>query len=273
MGNNMVLTLTWNDNSINETSFVVQRDEGAGFVDVGTVDSPLDQPNTHGVRTFDDTTYQKNTSYSYRVVAKNTIGYGGAYMTMSVQSVSALVAVIPAPSNLTLSLLAGPQVVLTWMDNSTNETGFVIERSTDGVTFSPFATAPAHNNVGPTSYTDVAVTLGSTYFYRVAAVNALGSSAFSDIASISVTIPADPSNLVAVAVRQGNNERFTFTWADNSSNEANFIIQRATDPNFTLGLATYTANANTTTFNTGNMPQAGHLPHLRSIQILYMQIV
>ena len=48
-GNNTVLTLTWNDNSINETSFVVQRRRRDGtWVDLGTVLSPLDQPNTHG---------------------------------------------------------------------------------------------------------------------------------------------------------------------------------------------------------------------------------
>ena len=32
-----VLTLTWNDNSISETSFVVQRNDGSGWVDLATV--------------------------------------------------------------------------------------------------------------------------------------------------------------------------------------------------------------------------------------------
>ncbi len=267
-GNNMVLTLTWNDKSINETSFVVQRDAGAGYVDIGTLLSPLDQPNIHELRTFADTTYNKNVSYSYRVVAKNTIGYGGDYMGMTVQSVSAPVVVIPAPTGLILSLRAGPMVGLSWMDNSTNETGFAIQRSTDGVTFAPLATAPAHNNIGLTSYNDATVVLGTTYFYRVAAVNTLGSSIYSNIASISVTVPAAPSNLTASGVRQGANERVTFNWTDNSTNEVNFIIQRATNAAFTTGLATYTANANTTTFTTGNMPRFAYYFRIRAVNVL-----
>ena len=80
-GNNTRLTLTWNDNSINETSFVVQRKTGAGaWANLpNPVLSPLDQPNTHGTRSYTDTTFRWNSNaYAYRVVARNTIGYGGA---------------------------------------------------------------------------------------------------------------------------------------------------------------------------------------------------
>ena len=53
---NARLTLTWNDNSINETGFLVQRMDTPGtWVDLGTVASPLDQPNTHGQRCYIDT--------------------------------------------------------------------------------------------------------------------------------------------------------------------------------------------------------------------------
>ena len=202
------------------------------------------------------------------MVAKNTIGYGGAYMDLTVQSVSPSVAVILAPSDLSLSLQAGPQVGLSWMDNSTNETGFAIERSTDGVSFTQIAIAPAHNNVGLTIYNDATAVLGTAYFYRVAAVNALGSSAYSNIASISVTVPADPSNLTAVAVGQGGNERVTFNWTDNSNNEANFIIERATDAGFTQNLATYTADANAITFTTGNMQRLSYYFRIRAVNAL-----
>ena len=91
-------------------------------------------------------------------MARNTVGYGGAYMSLTVQSVSAPVAVIQAPTNLTATLQAGPQVSLTWMDNATNETGFSVERSTDGVTFVQIATAPARNNTGNVTFVDTTVT-------------------------------------------------------------------------------------------------------------------
>jgi len=268
-GNNTVLTLTWNDNSINETEFVVQRNDGSTWVDLGTVLSPLDQPNTHGPRSYADNTFRWNTTaYSYRVIARNTIGYGGEFMSLSAQSVSAAVAVIQAPTNLTATLQAGPRVSLTWRDNATNETGFNVERSTDGVTFVQIATAPARNNTGNVTYVDTTVTLGTTYTYRVSAVNALGASAYSNLASVTVDVPLAPSNLLATAVRQGNNERVTLTWTDNANNESGFEIQRATNSAFTTGLVTSSVGANTTTFNTGNISRLSYYFRVRAVNIL-----
>ncbi len=62
---------------------------GGPWVDVGTIASPLDQPNTHGTRSFTDTTFPVNANvYYYRVVAQNTIGYGGEFMSLTAESVS-----------------------------------------------------------------------------------------------------------------------------------------------------------------------------------------
>ena len=56
-GNLSKTVLTWNDNSITETAFLVQRsdDLGLNWTNVGNpIVSPLDQPNTHGTRTYTD---------------------------------------------------------------------------------------------------------------------------------------------------------------------------------------------------------------------------
>ena len=164
-------TLTWNDNSINETSFVVQRstDGGLNWSDVGTDLSPLDQPNTHGPRSFVDLTYDPFTDYQYRVVAKNTVGYGLEFMSLTVQSMTTTVIVLnppKAPSNLTAALTFGPTITLAWQDNSTNETSFVIERSIDNGAFTTLATVGA----GVTTYVDITGVANTTYSYRVAAL-------------------------------------------------------------------------------------------------------
>ena len=86
--NNNHVVLTWNDNSINETSFEVQRDDGSGWVPVGTVDSPLTDMNTHGIKTFEDPMAYDGAAHQYQVVAKNTVGYGGEFMSTTAQSVS-----------------------------------------------------------------------------------------------------------------------------------------------------------------------------------------
>ena len=82
--------LDWNDNSINETAFVVQKaTNGGAWTNAYTVVSPLDQPNDHGTRTWTDPApYDANVVVQYRVVAQNSVGYGLGFPAMTVQSTS-----------------------------------------------------------------------------------------------------------------------------------------------------------------------------------------
>jgi len=159
---------------------------------------------------------------------------------------------------------------LSWTDSSLNETGFRIERATN----SQFTGALATFNVGPNviTYTDTIGNTNQTYYYRVLAVNTVGDtavyagspngfpkktvvSAASNSAGVNLP-PVAPSSAVATAIQfTATSDRVTVTWTDNSNNETNFRIQRATDANFTVGLTTSTVNANVTTFTTGNLPR------------------
>jgi hypothetical protein len=65
------------------------------------------------------------------------------------------------------------------VDNATDELGFDIERSFDGVNWSQIDTVGAD----ATSYADMAVSPITTYYYRVQAFNASGSSSYSNQAS------------------------------------------------------------------------------------------
>jgi len=82
-----------------------------------------------------------------------------------------------APSSLTATVLAGPQVQLTWTDNSINENEFIIQKSTDGGTTWVDITVPSPSETGTGSmvtYTDTTVSGGTTYTYRVIARNRAG---------------------------------------------------------------------------------------------------
>ncbi|MHB0857657.1 MAG: fibronectin type III domain-containing protein [Anaerolineae bacterium] len=256
-------TLTWADNSANETSFILERANDPGFTSGLTVVALA--PNTVS---YVDNTIKNNMTYYYRVVARNVVGdtwdysdpnlnEGASFPTLTLDSAYTNVVMLgqaptapAAPTNLAAALQPGPQVLLTWRDNSNNETGFVIERALAGGTFAPLTTVGA--NV--TSYTDSAVTAGNTYTYRVKAINAGGESAYTNVASVVITSPpAAPSSLTGTATRQGNNARITLNWVDNANNETGFTIQRATNLAFTAGVTTNTVPANTTTFNTGNV--------------------
>jgi FtsP/CotA-like multicopper oxidase with cupredoxin domain len=240
-------------NSANEIGFLIQR----ANVDVNG------NPGTYtqiGSALANQTTYTDSTAnivstYSYKVIAYNVAGNSPS------NAITVVPPILPpaAPTNLTATLQAGPMIRLTWTDNDTNETGFVVERAVNGGAFSTLATVAPKNNTGSVSYTDTAVIAGNTYDYRVKAVNGGGSSAYSNTATVIISLPtppAAPSGVTASAVRaSGNNDNVTLTWTDNSSNETGFRIQRATNITFTAGLTTNTVGVNITTFQTGNVPR------------------
>ena len=85
-----------------------------------------------------------------------------------------------APSNLTATGVSRNRIDLSWMDNSSNETGFQLERSRDAASWSQIAT-PAANATG---FSDTSgLTPNKLFYYRVRAVNASGASAWSNVAS------------------------------------------------------------------------------------------
>ncbi|HET6652300.1 MAG TPA: multicopper oxidase domain-containing protein [Nocardioides sp.] len=255
-GSNRRVRLTWNDNSITETSFVVQRTaNGTSWTDVGTVTSPLDQANTHGAKAFVDSTSNASTPYRYRVVAVNAVGYGSGFPTMAVRATSQELGVNTpaAPTQLSATVQAGPRVALTWRDNAGNETGFALERSGDGgTTYQRIATVPARSGTGNVSFADTGVTLGSTYSYRVAAENVAGSSAAAGPVQVSVAVPEAPANVTATAVRQGGNERVTVTWSP-VTGVTGYTVQRSADPGFATIASTSTVVAGVSSFTTGTI--------------------
>jgi predicted phage tail protein len=271
-GNRNVITFT--DNSIAETAYVLQKSaNGFTWTDVATSFSPLADPNTSGgSRSLTDTTSNSSVALLYRVAARNTVGYGAEFPSMTVESFSATIAVNApaaapaAPTLLTATLQAGPQARLQWRDNASNEGGFVVERATAvGGPFVRIAVAPARNGTGSNqTYTDTTIATGTPYWYRVAAVNLFGVtpptlSAYAGPATTAASpaVPAAPSGLSAAnGANQGTKRSVVLTWTDNSTNETGFTIQRATNAAFTTGLNTSTVAANATTVTQTGLSKA-----------------
>ena len=118
------------------------------------------------------------------------------------------------PKNLTATVDAGvpsAQIInLTWTDNSTDETGFVVERAVDGVTFQPWGPATGPDIV---TYADTQVQPETTYWYRVFAQNAGGLSLLaSNVVSVTaVTAPNNPPTANAGGTYSGTvNQSITF---------------------------------------------------------------
>jgi len=90
-----------------------------------------------------------------------------------------------APSGLVATAITSQEVILAWNDNSSNELGFQVEQSPDGIVFSNITTtspnviAFAATNLNP----------GIKYYFRVRAYNGAGNSAYSNTNSDTTLTP------------------------------------------------------------------------------------
>lgn len=81
--------------------------------------------------------------------------------------------VVPLPpTGLTGSVVSPTQINLTWTDNSTNESGFKIERRIGSANYAAVGTV----NQDVLNFSDSGLTPSTTYTYRVYAFNAVGNS-------------------------------------------------------------------------------------------------
>jgi hypothetical protein len=163
------IDLAWSDTSSNEDGFRVERStDGTTFSVVATLGA--------GVTSYQSTGLASATTYSYRVRAFNAAGES---IASNVATATTLGAAPAAPTNLVATPASKTKIDLAWSDNAGDETGFEIERSTNGTTFTRIATVGAN----ATSYTSTGLKRNTTYSYRVRAVNASGASAYSNTAS------------------------------------------------------------------------------------------
>lgn len=77
------------------------------------------------------------------------------------------------PTNLTGTIVSSTQINLSWTDNSTDETGFKIERKTLNGTYVVIGTTNSNVN----TFNDTGLTTNTTYVYRVYSYNVRGNSA------------------------------------------------------------------------------------------------
>ncbi len=177
---------------------------------------------------YSDLSVAAGTPYTYRVFAFNLTGDSPA---SNLANVTTPTGTPNPPTTLAASLLTNPaRVQLTWTDNSTNETGFIIERRSGANPYAMIAQVGA--NV--TTYTDPNLVSSTTYYYQVRSyLTGAGSSAPSNEVTITTGIigPNPPSNLRS---NQVTRRAMTLLWNDNSNNERGFYIERSLDGvNFT----------------------------------------
>lgn len=194
--NNQV-TLEWQDNATNETSFRVIRSTTPTGATT-TFASPA------GSTAYTMTGLTASTAYYFRVQAVN----GTIAGDLSAQVIATTLATSSspsAPSQLSVASKTATTVSLTWKDNSTNEESFVIERSSPPAsTWTTVASLPYN----AAAYTDTTAVPNTAYSYRIRAVNPVGSTVSSTATTTTLKLGGD---FAGHSIRSGDVYYFAFS--------------------------------------------------------------
>jgi hypothetical protein len=219
------ISLKWNDNASNESGYKVERStDGANFY-------PLAGTGVNGTSNT-NTGLTPGRRYYYRVYAWNAQGNSDySNIASAVAGQSTPPPTTPAaPTGLTASAASTSQINLAWTDNATNETGYRVEKSTDGATWSLFSNFGVNRNSA--SVTGLAA--NTRYYFRVQALGSSGNSAFSNTAS-ATTLSSNPTGVPASPTLTNVRPSTTVAnaidifWTDNASNESGYKVERSTD--------------------------------------------
>jgi hypothetical protein len=142
-----------------------------------------------------------------------------------------MLVLVNAPVDLSAAAVSVNQIDLAWKDTADNETGYKVQRSLDGSVWLAITDLPADS----TAYSDVGLSSGTEYHYRVQANKEITESEYSN-AVVAMTLtptpvaglpptPTAPTGLKAVA----KGKKLTISWKDLSGNEVMFKVMRSTD--------------------------------------------
>ncbi len=214
------IDLSWQDNSTNETGFEVHR-ATTGASGAFTLRASL----AASTSAYSDTGLTASTQYCYKLRAFQTKGaktYVSAFSATACATTPAPPPPPPppppptpsAPGQVYAGLMTGITAWVQWVDNSTNEDGFRVERSSgDGANWLIVG------SIGPSSdswvsFVDTTWTIEQAACYRVVAFNAAGDSPSSSVACTPPLLGPTLLTMVGDAL----------TWADNSSVESSYEL-------------------------------------------------
>jgi fibronectin type 3 domain-containing protein len=160
--------LSWTDNSGDESGFKIQRKTGV----TGTYAQIKQTGANVTTYTDNDTALKDGTLYYYRVCATNAAG-DSAFSNEASGTTP-----LAKPTSATATAVSSSQINLTWVDNSSSETGYLIERKkTAAGTYAQIAQVGANVQ----NYHDTTGLASNTrYYYRVRATNGTINSDYSN---------------------------------------------------------------------------------------------
>jgi len=197
---------------------VEQSSDGANFAQAGTVPA--------GITTYISSSLADAQRYFFRVRAQDAVGVSPASMVVSGQTRAGAVSALSAVPWTTTSL------ILNWHDAS-GETGYRVERSSDGSTWTALSTVGA--NIP--SYTATGLAQGTQYWFRVVTLDGSGDAATSSALVAATRWSGLVTGLTFTAVQA---DQISFTWNE-VGGEDSYLVERGTTPTALSTIATLPA--------------------------------
>ena len=232
------------NNGAAPTGYKIERSESetSGFSVIVANTSTTDTDYTDA-----DATLVGGTTYYYKVYALNTYGTSATSNTAN-----AIASDVPAQvTGLVITSVATTSLDLDWSAPSAQGsaiTGYKIERSLDGTTWG----TPLVSNTGNTDvdYTDAPLTSNTLYYYKISAINALGTGAPSAIVS-APPLPTAPATLTVTTqtlAQESNQGAIELSWANPSGDqETGFRVEMSLNPNLPNNWVNWAPSAVTST--------------------------
>jgi Fibronectin type III domain len=214
------IALAWSETAAGLTGHEVERATASGgpFARVAT---PPGAATGYG-----DTGLTVGTTYWYRVRSLNAAG-PSAWTGLASATPAAVPPSAPAaPSGLTAAATATDAITLTWSDNSSNETGFEVERASAAT--GPFGLVKT-TAADATTWTDTGLPPGTPSWYRIRAVNGAGASTTEGPASATTglpVVPAAPTGLAAAGRASGTAVVVDVSWTNVATNASSYELQK-----------------------------------------------